>query len=70
MALSKEDIKGEVGNKTISGLSAYDILRMSECPLTLPTARSMTQARMDYEHREDGIISWYIQWYNSQKQTP
>lgn len=45
--------------KTIDGLNSYDILRMPECPIKLPRARSMTQAKLDFEHLEDSIIEWY-----------
>jgi hypothetical protein len=46
--------------KRIDGLSAYDILKIEGCPITLPRARSMTQARLDYEGREDQIFEWYL----------
>lgn len=45
--------------KTVDGLSGYDILKMPQCPIKLPTARSMTQARIDFEHLEDSIFEWY-----------
>lgn len=65
--IQKLFVKGERGKKTVNGLNAYDILRLPECHLSLPTARSMTQAKIDYEHREDGIINWYINDYLTQK---
>jgi len=45
--------------KNKEGLSAYDILDIEGCPITLPKARSMTQARIDYEQREEQIFQWY-----------
>lgn len=46
--------------KRIDGMTAYDILhKYPDCP-GLPRARSMTQARIDYYHYQDGIIQWYI----------
>lgn len=53
------DVVGKMYNKEINGLSAYDILKMPECPIKLPSARSMTQARLDFNHYEDSIIDWY-----------
>lgn len=56
-------MKEGIGSRYISedGLSAYDILNKfdKDCPIKLPHARSMTQAKIDYEHREQAIISWY-----------
>jgi hypothetical protein len=37
----------------------YKILELPGCPVTLPKARSMTQARMDLEHLKPAIIEWY-----------
>ena len=37
----------------------YMILHLPECPIALPRARSMTQARLDLEHLKPGIIKWY-----------
>lgn len=42
------------------GMSAYDILReFPDCPIKLPTARSMTQARIDYQTLSPAIFEWY-----------
>jgi len=45
--------------KRIDGLTAYDILEHPECPITLPKASSMTQARIDFQSRENQVIDWY-----------
>lgn len=46
--------------KKIDGLDAYDIMRIHGCPISLPTARSMTQASIDFYSRQDAVIDWYI----------
>jgi len=51
---SKEIIEGK-----ISDTQAYEILRMPGCPIQLPTARSMTQAKIDLDHLKPKIIKWY-----------
>lgn len=49
--------------KTFDGLSAYDVIRKvgDQLPygLQLPFARSMTQAKIDYDHRKHSIVEWY-----------
>lgn len=46
--------------KTIDGLTAYDIMnKYKDCPIHMPRARSMTQARIDFESREESVIEWY-----------
>lgn len=50
-------------NRNKQGLSAYDILKIEGCPITLPRARSMTQARIDYETWEPAIFDWYENEY-------
>jgi hypothetical protein len=51
--------------KTKDGKNAYDVLReRNDCPIRLPRARSMTQAKIDYEQRANDIIKWY----NNQKE--
>lgn len=47
--------KWEEDNK----ITGYDILKLPGCPYSLPTARSMTQARGDYYHLLPNLISWY-----------
>ena len=43
------------------GMSAYNILNdYPKCPIRLPHARSMTQAKIDFEFREDDILKWYM----------
>ena len=49
--------------KHFFGKTAYDILAMRGCPIKLPHATSMTQARIDYEHRQDAIMDWYKSQY-------
>jgi hypothetical protein len=60
-AQSKREEETGNGNviKTLNGLSAYQILHIKDCPFKLPKARSMTQARLDYESLEDQILKWY-----------
>ncbi len=41
------------------GLTAYDVLRIKGCPHSLPRARSMMQAAMDYHHLQDSVLQWY-----------
>ena len=43
------------------GKTAYQIMRdYADCPRrTLPAARTMTQARTDYESIQDLVIEWY-----------
>lgn len=53
-------------NKNEQGLTAYDILAMPECPIKLPTARSMTQAAIDYNSIEKRVFEWYDE-YRSHK---
>jgi len=49
-----------VDPKTYDGKNAYDVLReCKNCPIKLPSARSMTQARIDYENRAQSIVDWY-----------
>lgn len=45
--------------KNSDGLTAYDILRLPNCPIKLPVARSMTQASIDYKHIEPRVFEWY-----------
>lgn len=48
--------------KTKDGKNAYEVLReCKDCPIQLPSARSMTQAKIDYESRAQGIVDWYNQ---------
>jgi hypothetical protein len=50
--------------KTKDGKTAYEVLdNCPECPIRLPRARSMTQAKIDYEHRAERIVNWYNQKY-------
>lgn len=53
--------------KTMHGKTAYQILDMPECPISLPYARSMTTARIDYESREDSILEWYDRYVKNKK---
>lgn len=46
---------------TISDSQAYSILKMRNCPYSLPTARSMTQARIDLESLKPFLEKWYIE---------
>lgn len=41
------------------GLTAYDVLRIKGCPYSLPKARSMMQAAIDYHHLQDEVLKWY-----------
>lgn len=43
--------------------NGYDILNLPGCPYRLPTARSMTQARMDYEKLLPDLYRWYEHTY-------
>lgn len=45
--------------KTSNGLSAYEVLEHPKCPIKLPSARSMTQASIDFYSRQPQIIQWY-----------
>jgi hypothetical protein len=64
------EVKATIEERDITsedGLTAYDILRKyPECPIRLPFARSMTQARIDYEHVRKSIIQWYNNTQNKQ----
>lgn len=49
---------------TKDGKSAYEVIKEvgnDNLPsgVNLPTARSMTQARIDYQHRAQRIVDWY-----------
>lgn len=55
-------INPKSGLKYVAGKNAYDIIKMPESPFTLPKARSMTQARIDFEAIEDRAIEWYINY--------
>jgi hypothetical protein len=41
------------------GITGYDILEMEDCPYTLPSAKSMKQAVIDYRHLEPQLFEWY-----------
>lgn len=46
--------------KTKDGKTAYEVLDACPfCPIKLPSARSMTQAKIDYESRAHSIVKWY-----------
>ncbi len=50
--------------KTKDGKTAYDVIHevgREKLPygVNLPTARSMTQARIDYENGAQRIVDWY-----------
>jgi hypothetical protein len=48
--------------KTKDVKTAYEVLDTClDCPIHLPYARSMTQAKIDYELRAQAIIDWYDQ---------
>jgi hypothetical protein len=48
-----------MSRRNADGLTAYEIMDMPECPHKLPRARSMTQARIDYNHLEPTVFEWY-----------
>lgn len=45
---------------TIKEISHYDIINMNGCPIKLPSAKSMTQARIDYNFLKPAIKSWFL----------
>lgn len=61
--MKTEKQKGSNLNLTTDGLTGYDILKLPGCPITLPSARSMTQARIDYEQHEADLFNWYNDVY-------
>ena len=54
-------------SKRVHGKTAYEILDLPNCPISLPYARSMTQARIDFENREEAILEWYKRHVNTKK---
>lgn len=55
--------------KEITDMQAYDILDMPGCPIKLPHARSMTQARNDLQNIKHLLIKWHTTYINQQKQS-
>lgn len=54
-------------DKTASdGKLSSDIYHMSECPIKMPRATSMTQASIDWYSREQSIIDWYEEYLLTQ----
>lgn len=50
------------GDVTVNGLTAYDAIKMQDAPIkSLPKARSMTQARIDYRQAEETLIPFLIE---------
>lgn len=46
--------------KTIDGLTAHDIYHMDGCPVKLCHSKSMTSARIDWEHTTTPkLFEWY-----------
>jgi len=59
-----ENIKAWVEPRTKDGKTAYEVINeigRENLPygINLPTARSMTQAQIDYENRAQRIVDYY-----------
>jgi hypothetical protein len=52
-------MKGLTNLLTDDGKDAYEVLTLKNCPFKLPHARSMTQAKIDFENLEKRVIDWY-----------
>lgn len=53
-------------NKKPNRITGYGVLRLKDCPFSLPFARSMTQATIDYHSLEPQLHKWYNEttpWY-------
>lgn len=61
--MTQEEIQNYIDRDGYTDCVLYRILELPGCPITLPKARSMTQARTDLEHLKESII----QFYNTQK---
>lgn len=44
--------------KEISDTEAYEILKKPGCPIGLPKARSMTQAKLDLDSLKSALREW------------
>lgn len=48
-------------NIEISDTEAYEILNKPDCPIRLPKARSMTQAKIDLDSLKSSLREWNSQ---------